>query len=203
MTDELRNPAPLDRSDAVNLARSVVSGMNVSWRGITEKGVKCLADAVLRMDAALIADKGYVRGLEDAAKVCKQWNTADACYSAIRALAAQSAAQINAAPQGKQIDDAPHPAVAAPIAAPSGERTNRKPDANDQGPAESATPSARCVVVPSDEYEALRQLQFYVRRYMREGDQKNMVIHFLKEIEECDKRNPAAPAAQPNMEISE
>ena len=49
--------------------------------------------------------------------------------------------------------------------------------------------------VPADEYEALRQLQFYTRI----PGQENMVLRFLKEIEDCDHRKNAAIAQQKEM----
>jgi len=52
--------------------------------------------------------------------------------------------------------------------------------------------AATHVRIPADEYEALRQLQFYTRI----PGQENMVLRFLKEIEDCDHRKNAAIAQQ-------
>ena len=41
------------------------------------------------------------------------------------------------------------------------------------------------VRVPKDEYECLRQLQFYARH----ANQENMVMRFLRDLDEIDKRN--------------
>lgn len=105
MTDELRHRAPLDRSDAVNLARNVICGPD----SITDKGIRCLAVAVLRMDAALRVNKDapeYERGLRDAARHVENAPTISAALErhnkglalSILALrdAAQSAAPISA-----------------------------------------------------------------------------------------------------------
>lgn len=49
----------IDRGDAMNLASSIVSRLDAgSYNTVTDKGVKCLADAVLRMDAALKEQSG-------------------------------------------------------------------------------------------------------------------------------------------------
>jgi len=55
--------------------------------------------------------------------------------------------------------------------------------------------AATHVRIPADEYEALRQLQFYTRI----PGQENMVLRFLKEIEDCDHRKNAAIAQQKEM----
>ncbi|MDZ4250407.1 MAG: DUF551 domain-containing protein [Candidatus Nanopelagicales bacterium] len=44
----------IDRSEAVNLASNIISRLDTgSYDTVTDKGVKCLADAVIRMDRAL------------------------------------------------------------------------------------------------------------------------------------------------------
>ena len=55
-----------------------------------------------------------------------------------------------------------------------------------------ALKAATHVRIPADEYEALRQLQFYTRI----PGQEDMVLRFLKEIEDCDHRKNAAIAQQ-------